>query len=326
MLWLAGSVAAIGVAWTGVSFVDDELVDPAPATNLPGSDVVELASLPDALPTTTSSSEAGETEGEIDRPPVTTTLAPAETTSASTVGVERTTTSAAPPRPERDVGGPSAAPPPTVGAASDAPTAPSGTPSVAPPEPPSSPTVPVATTVPPPPPPASSTSTSSTSVASAPAQTLTFHLVGGTTAVSFSPQEVTVLWASPNPGFGVELYYEGSGMKVDFRSNSHRSRIEVWWANGPQHDIDEDANERGGNDVSDADAGNGFAPPSSEQEQTRRDSGADRTDNSGRGNRDDLVASDNSGPGNADDRDSSGPGGHENDHDDDDDDDDRDND
>jgi hypothetical protein len=93
-----------------------------------------------------------------------------------------------------------------------------------------------------------STSTSSTSTtspttsttASAPAQTLTFNLTGGSTAVSFSANGVQVLWATPNPGFDVKIEPESPGFKVEFRSDSHRSRVDVWWSGGPQHSIREE--------------------------------------------------------------------------------------
>ncbi|MDH3754586.1 MAG: hypothetical protein OEU32_12005, partial [Acidimicrobiia bacterium] len=37
LLWIAGSAAAIGVAWAGVNVVDDEVIDPAPAVSAPTS-------------------------------------------------------------------------------------------------------------------------------------------------------------------------------------------------------------------------------------------------------------------------------------------------
>ncbi|HEC10555.1 MAG TPA: hypothetical protein ENI86_13490 [Acidimicrobiales bacterium] len=57
--------------------------------------------------------------------------------------------------------------------------------------------------------------------------------------MSFSPSGVQVLWASPNPGYTVKIEPESPGMKVEFRSDAHRSRIDVWWSGGPQFSIDE---------------------------------------------------------------------------------------
>ncbi len=78
-----------------------------------------------------------------------------------------------------------------------------------------------------------------TTTATTSAETRTFQLVGGTTAVSFSAGEVRVLWATPNPGFEVRVEPESPGMKVEFRADHHESRIDVWWSGGPQHDIRE---------------------------------------------------------------------------------------
>lgn len=69
---------------------------------------------------------------------------------------------------------------------------------------------------------------------------LTFELVGGSVAADITPTAVTIDWAVPNPGFEVEIEPEVDGVvKVEFRSGSHRSRIDLWWANGPQHNVRE---------------------------------------------------------------------------------------
>jgi hypothetical protein len=81
---------------------------------------------------------------------------------------------------------------------------------------------------------------SSTSSSSAQqATTQTFSLVGGTAAVSFSPSGVQVLWATAKPGFDVNIQPESPGFKVEFRSEDHRSRLDVWWSGGPQHTVRE---------------------------------------------------------------------------------------
>jgi len=51
---------------------------------------------------------------------------------------------------------------------------------------------------------------------------------------------VSVLWASANPGFQVSVEEESPGMKVEFDSEDHDSRLDVWWSNGPQWLIDEE--------------------------------------------------------------------------------------
>ena len=70
---------------------------------------------------------------------------------------------------------------------------------------------------------------------------VTYTLVGGTAAVRFSAAGVGVLWATPAAGFDVEVEPEGGGHKVEFRSGAHRSRLDVWWQDGPRHTIGERA-------------------------------------------------------------------------------------
>ena len=70
--------------------------------------------------------------------------------------------------------------------------------------------------------------------------TQTFTLTGGTAAISFSATGVQVLWATPNPGFEVRIEPESSGIKVEFRADHHRSRVDAWWSGGPQHSIREE--------------------------------------------------------------------------------------
>ncbi len=69
---------------------------------------------------------------------------------------------------------------------------------------------------------------------------MTFSLTGGTTAVSFSASGAEVLWAIPNPGFALQIKPESPGFKVEFSADDHRSRVDVWWSGGPQHEIREE--------------------------------------------------------------------------------------
>lgn len=62
----------------------------------------------------------------------------------------------------------------------------------------------------------------------------TFDLVGGRTAISFSPDRIEVLWATPAPGYSGEHHAEGSGVEVEFRNGERRSKIEAWWDDGPR--------------------------------------------------------------------------------------------
>lgn len=92
------------------------------------------------------------------------------------------------------------------------------------------------TTAPPPP---------STTAAPAPAttavgETRTYNLVGGTAALRFSPRGVTVVFANPAGGFDVEVEPEHvNGVKVEFESDAHTSRVDGWWDGGPQERVEE---------------------------------------------------------------------------------------
>lgn len=67
------------------------------------------------------------------------------------------------------------------------------------------------------------------------AETRTYALVGGTATLRFAPSGVTIVAAAPNPGFSVETSPEhGNGIRVEFDSDDHRSRVTGWWDDGPQ--------------------------------------------------------------------------------------------
>jgi hypothetical protein len=71
--------------------------------------------------------------------------------------------------------------------------------------------------------------------------TITYRMVGGTTALRFTPSAVTALFAIPNAGFEVDVDADhGNGVRVEFESESHRSRVEGWWDGGPQERTRED--------------------------------------------------------------------------------------
>lgn len=73
--------------------------------------------------------------------------------------------------------------------------------------------------------------------------TRTVHAVGGSTGLRFTDGRVTILWATPDDGFGVRT--EGSGtseVRVEFRSDDHRSRIDAHAEDeGPAIQVDEEA-------------------------------------------------------------------------------------
>ena len=96
---------------------------------------------------------------------------------------------------------------------------------------------PTATTSAPPP-------TTSAPAPPAVGETRTYTLVGGTASLRFEPTGVTVVFANPSPGFDVEIEPEHvNGVKVEFESETHKSRLDGWWDGGPQDAIEERADD-----------------------------------------------------------------------------------
>jgi hypothetical protein len=103
---------------------------------------------------------------------------------------------------------------------------------------------PAASAVPPPasavPPPASAVPPPATEAPPA-TETRTYNLVGGSAALSFSPGGVSVVFATPEPGFEVDVEPQnGNGVRVEFESEDHRSRVDAWWEGGPQERVREE--------------------------------------------------------------------------------------
>lgn len=212
-LWLVASCAAIAVAWAGVSTVSDEIVAPAPAPT--GTTATE--------PSVEGSATPAAGDAAVAEPPDTTESTDSPTTSAGNVDTadqQAPTTVAG-----QDPGNGSAPTPVPTTTSPGAPTTTSTTP------PPT--TAPPTTSSPP--------TTAPTTTTTLPAGTTeTFVLVGGTASVRYESGDVTVLWATPNAGFDVEIEPESPGLKVEFRSDNHRSRVDVWWSNGPKSEIREE--------------------------------------------------------------------------------------
>ncbi len=77
---------------------------------------------------------------------------------------------------------------------------------------------------------------------SAPASELrSYSLVGGSATLRYEPGRVTVVSAEPAQGFSYAI--EGNGtaeVRVDFRSEEHRSRLKGTWEDGgPREEIEE---------------------------------------------------------------------------------------
>lgn len=122
--------------------------------------------------------------------------------------------------------------PATAGPSSPGTTVVLGGPAVVAPQPPEpAPGASPTTTAPPPP-----------TTVPAPGETRTYALVGGTVSLRFEASGVTVAFASPAAGFEVEVEPEhGNGVKVEFESETHRSRVTGWWDGGPRDEVDERA-------------------------------------------------------------------------------------
>ena len=69
----------------------------------------------------------------------------------------------------------------------------------------------------------------------------TYQLTGGTATISFSPTSVRMVSAIPNPGYALTRNGAGDndGVRVEFEGPAGRSRLDAWWAGGPQHRVDE---------------------------------------------------------------------------------------
>ena len=90
-------------------------------------------------------------------------------------------------------------------------------------------------------PPATAPATTTSTAAPADAVTRTYNLEGGSAALRFTPAGVSVVWSAPNAGFGVKTEPEhGNGFRVEFESETHRSRVTGWWDGGPQDETRED--------------------------------------------------------------------------------------
>ncbi len=87
----------------------------------------------------------------------------------------------------------------------------------------------------------SSTSAPPARTATKAAETRTYNLEGGTVSLRFTSSGVTVVFANPAAGFDVEVEPEHvNGVKVEFESETHRSRVDGWWEGGPVDRIREE--------------------------------------------------------------------------------------
>jgi hypothetical protein len=77
----------------------------------------------------------------------------------------------------------------------------------------------------------------------------TYRMEGGVVTLRFSPAGVDVVGATPNEGFTVDTEPEhGNGVKVEFESDGHESRVDAWWDGGPQVERRENGEDVGAED------------------------------------------------------------------------------
>jgi hypothetical protein len=68
----------------------------------------------------------------------------------------------------------------------------------------------------------------------------TYALRGGTVTLRFSPSGVDVVVAQPAAGYSYSVEsHHGDGLRVEFRSERSRSRVEAWWEGGPREQVSE---------------------------------------------------------------------------------------
>lgn len=202
LLWLLGSATAIAVAWSGVGVLDNDLVAPAPAVVDAGGEVGLVSESIDPFDDDIDPLEESES---LEDSETLTDRASLEGTASGPTSSDRSALAVAGDDPSR--------PASTTSTVTTDPTATTGT---------------------------ASTITSPGAVNPGQYVTKTFSLTGGATAIKFSPSSTKVLWATPNPGYEVRIEPESEGVKVEFRSDDHRSRIDAWWDGGPRHEIREE--------------------------------------------------------------------------------------
>jgi hypothetical protein len=107
------------------------------------------------------------------------------------------------------------------------------------------------------------TTTAAVPPVDASATTRTYRMEGGVVTLRFSPAGVEVVGATPNEGFTVDSEPEhGNGVKVEFGSDGHESRVDAWWDGGPQVERREDGEDVAGDNQEPGSDGGGGGPGS----------------------------------------------------------------
>ncbi|HZM32835.1 MAG TPA: hypothetical protein VFB77_20200 [Acidimicrobiales bacterium] len=79
-----------------------------------------------------------------------------------------------------------------------------------------------------------------------------YPVTGGTAVLSFGPDGVVGLTATPWTGYTVRSNpHDGGGWRVEFEGPAGRSRIDGWWDGGPQERVEDATGTRSGDDDAD---------------------------------------------------------------------------
>lgn len=70
---------------------------------------------------------------------------------------------------------------------------------------------------------------------------LVFELTGGWVSISFSPERVYVVWATPSDGFGVKTETDNGVVDVEFDNDQVSSKLVAWWDGGPRYSFEDTA-------------------------------------------------------------------------------------
>jgi hypothetical protein len=229
--WLITAVVAFGVARQGVAVVGDQVTSRRPAP-LTAEEVRERLTPEADSGDSTAAALTGQSAGAVgDEATAASQEGSDQGGSAEVEGVEALGTAASTTTtPQRSATGPVTPDSPTSTSLPATPTVSTSAPSPVPP--PTSPsTVPVSAA------PSSTTPVPPTSSTFASVRR-TYNLVGGSVALLFTPTGVSVQFATPKPGFEADINEEGrNGVRVEFESESHRSRVDGWWNAGAQDQV-----------------------------------------------------------------------------------------
>ena len=85
------------------------------------------------------------------------------------------------------------------------------------------------------------TTTAAPAAPGPPPETRSVRAHRGVGRAALHPDGVSVVFATPNPGYQVRSEpTDGGGWRVEFDGDAGRSRVEGWWDGGPQDRVDDD--------------------------------------------------------------------------------------